>query len=137
MTIKGLVFDKDGTLFHYGGTWATWCDLVLADLANGDVETARALALAVGYEPDAREFLAGSLVVGASAGEINQSWADLLPNHSFEDVDAVAVNIYTGAAARLKRQQRTHANSHKHLCLGNDPVDLPGTYTLLSIGGHR
>ena len=91
MTIKGLVFDKDGTLFHYGGTWATWCDLVLADLANGDVETARALALAVGYEPDAREFLAGSLVVGASAGEINQSWADLLPNHSFEDVDAVAV----------------------------------------------
>lgn len=91
MTIKGLIFDKDGTLFHYGGTWAIWCDLVLAELSDGNAETARSLALAVGYDPDAREFLAGSLVVGASAGEINQAWADLLPHHSFEDVDAVAV----------------------------------------------
>jgi phosphoglycolate phosphatase len=91
MVIKGLVFDKDGTLFHYGGTWAPWCDLVLAELSEGDAETAVKLALAVGYNPDSREFLAGSMVVGASAVEINQAWADLLPNHSFEEVDAIAV----------------------------------------------
>lgn len=91
MAIKGLVFDKDGTLFHYGGTWAYWCDLVLADLSGGDTAKSRELALAVGYDPDAKEFLAGSLVVGASAGEINQAWADLLPGLSFADVDAIAV----------------------------------------------
>ncbi len=91
MAIKGLVFDKDGTLFHYGGTWAYWCDLVLADLSGGDAEKAKELAKAVGYDPDRKEFLAGSLVVGASAGEINQAWADLLPDLSFEDVDAIAV----------------------------------------------
>ncbi len=91
MAIKGLVFDKDGTLFHCGGTWPLWCDLVLADLANGDSVKARELAIAVGYDPDAREFLAGSLIVGASAGEINQAWADLLPELSFADVNAIAV----------------------------------------------
>lgn len=91
MAIKGLVFDKDGTLFHYGDTWAVWTDLVLEDLSAGDGDKARELAHAVGYDPERKEFLAGSLVVGASAGEINQAWADLLPDMSFEDVDAIAV----------------------------------------------
>ncbi|WGI20978.1 HAD family hydrolase [Amylibacter sp. IMCC11727] len=91
MALKGLVFDKDGTLFHYGGTWAVWCDQVLADLSGGDAVKAQELAAAVGYDPVSKEFLAGSLVVGASAGEINQAWADLLPDWSFADVDAVAV----------------------------------------------
>jgi phosphoglycolate phosphatase len=91
MAIKGLVFDKDGTLFHYGDTWAFWCDLVLAELSEGDADKARELAAAVGYDSDSREFLAGSLVVGASAAEVNQAWADMLPEWSFADVDAVAV----------------------------------------------
>ena len=83
MAIKGLVFDKDCTLFHYGDTWAVWTDLVLEDLSAGDGDKARELAHAVGYDPERKEFLAGSLVVGASAGEINQAWADLLPDMSF------------------------------------------------------
>ena len=91
MTVKGLVFDKDGTLFHYTATWAKWLDLVLTELSEGDTEKARKLASAVGYNLDERKFLASSLVVGASASEINQAWTDLLPNHTFEDVDAVSV----------------------------------------------
>ncbi|MCO4825345.1 MAG: HAD family hydrolase [Amylibacter sp.] len=91
MTIKGLVFDKDGTLFQYGDTWAVWCDLVLAELSGGDMAKTRELAQAVGYDFETKEFLAGSMVVGASAGEINQAWVELLPSWSFEDVDEVAV----------------------------------------------
>lgn len=91
MAIKGLVFDKDGTLFQYGETWAVWCDLVLAELSGGDGAKTRELAQAVGYDPETKEFLAGSLVVGASAGEINQAWVDILPSWSFAEVDAVAV----------------------------------------------
>ncbi len=91
MTIKGLVFDKDGTLFHYGGTWAVWTDLVLADLSGGDDALKRTLAEAVGYDIDSRVFLPGSLIVGASAGEINDAWLTLLPDWTAEQVDAVAV----------------------------------------------
>ncbi|GGA08728.1 HAD family hydrolase [Neptunicoccus cionae] len=91
MTIKGLVFDKDGTLFHYGATWLIWCDLVLEDLSQGDPEKKKELADAVGFDLENNSFLPGSLIVNASAGEINGVWASLLPDFSDSDVDAVAV----------------------------------------------
>lgn len=91
MTIKGLVFDKDGTLFHYGGTWAVWTDLVLADLSGRDDALKRTLAEAVGYDVENQDFLPGSLIVGASAGEINDAWLSLLPAWTAEQIDAVAV----------------------------------------------
>lgn len=96
MAIKGLVFDKDGTLFHYGATWSVWCDLVLEELAAGDQDKKRELAEAVGFDLDAGAFLPGSLIVNASAEEINQVWVDLLPGVSMADVDAVAVKHLEG-----------------------------------------
>lgn len=89
--IKGLVFDKDGTLFHYGGTWSVWTDLVLRELSSGDNALAQQLGALVGYDTEHREFLPGSLVVGGSAQEINEAWAAHLSNWSVEDIDAVAV----------------------------------------------
>nr|WP_323776631.1 HAD family hydrolase [Amylibacter sp.] len=91
MAIKGLVFDKDGTLFHYGATWMIWCDLVLEDLSRGNPSKKAELAEAVGFDLDNNTFLPGSLIVNASAGEINGVWAALLPDFSDADVDAVAV----------------------------------------------
>ena len=91
MTIKGLLFDKDGTLFHYQGTWEVWCDLVLDDLSKGDAGLKDALAQAVGFDLANKSFVPGSAVVNASAAEINTIWADMLPEMGFEDVDRVAV----------------------------------------------
>ncbi|PLS22313.1 phosphatase [Amylibacter cionae] len=91
MTIKGLVFDKDGTLFHYGATWTIWCDNVLEDLSAGDPVKKKELADAVGFDLRDNSFLPGSLIVNASAGEIIGVWASLLPDFSPQDVDAVAV----------------------------------------------
>lgn len=91
MAIKGMVFDKDGTLFHYGATWTIWCDLVLEDLSKGEQVKKRELAGAVGFDLDSNSFLPGSLIVNASAGEINHVWASLLPELTEDDVDAVAV----------------------------------------------
>ena len=91
MAIKGLVFDKDGTLFHYAGTWVVWCENVLDDLSAGDAAKKQELADAVGFDVQARAFLPGSLIVNASAGEINQVWVDLLPGKTMADVDQVAI----------------------------------------------
>ena len=91
MAIKGLVFDKDGTLFHYGATWMIWCDLVLEDLSCGDPLKKAELAQAVGFDLDKNTFLPGSLIVNASAGEINGVWSALLPDFTDAEVDAVAV----------------------------------------------
>ena len=91
MAIKGLVFDKDGTLFHYEGTWAVWCENVLNDLSDGNRDLKGALAAAVGFDLEAQKFLPGSLIVNASAGEINGVWLDMLPGKTMEDVDAIAI----------------------------------------------
>jgi phosphoglycolate phosphatase len=91
MAIKGLVFDKDGTLFHYGGTWTVWCDLVLEELSRGDAGKKAELAQAVGFDVENKAFVTGSLIVNGSAGVINGVWAELLPDQSAADVDAVAV----------------------------------------------
>ncbi|MEM7439708.1 MAG: HAD family hydrolase [Pseudomonadota bacterium] len=91
MTIRGIVFDKDGTLFQYAGTWALWCDSVLDRLSAGDAALKAKLAEAVGFDVAAQDFLAGSLIVGGSAGEVNTAWAEHLPDWDLEAIDAVAV----------------------------------------------
>ena len=34
--IRGLVFDKDGTLFDFHATWSVWCDGLIRDLCGPD-----------------------------------------------------------------------------------------------------
>lgn len=91
MAIRGIVFDKDGTLFQYQGTWARWCDAVLERLCCGDAALKATLADAVGFDLARQDFLAGSLIVGGSAGEVNEAWAAHLPDTTVAEIDAIAV----------------------------------------------
>jgi phosphoglycolate phosphatase len=61
--IRGLVFDKDGTLFDFQATWGVWCGGFVRDLAQGDAEREAALAAALGYDRAARRFAASSPVI--------------------------------------------------------------------------
>jgi len=91
MIIRGIVFDKDGTLFQYAGTWAHWCDSVLDRLSADDGVLKARLAATVGFDMATGDFLPGSLIVGGSAGEVNEAWATHLPDWSVDRIDAVAV----------------------------------------------
>lgn len=61
--LRGLVFDKDGTLFDFQATWATWCAGFIAELAPGDPGRAQALADALGFDLAARRFRPDSPVI--------------------------------------------------------------------------
>jgi len=67
--IKGIIFDKDGTLFDFNATWGAWARVML------EAETAHApelfvpLAEAMGYDTDNNRFHAGSVVIAATASE--------------------------------------------------------------------
>ena len=91
MTIKALLFDKDGTLFHYAATWGMWVRHVLLDLNNGDQDKARKMAFDVGYIWDADNFVSGSPIVNGAADEINRIWAEDLPDLTIEEIDAVCI----------------------------------------------
>lgn len=91
MTIRGIVFDKDGTLFEYRGTWAAWCSAVIDELSRGDPATADRLATSVGFNRAKGIFVPGSLIVNGAAGDVNAAWAAELPRVSTEAVNEVAI----------------------------------------------
>ena len=74
--IRGVLFDKDGTLFGFQETWAPWAASLLRDL-GGDGPRAAALAAALGFDLAERRFLPGSPAV---AGTLADQVAILLPH---------------------------------------------------------
>ena len=91
VVIKGVLFDKDGTLFKYGNTWQIWCDRVIKSLAADDLKLQKALADGCGYDIETKTFKPGSLVVNASAHEINLAWAKIHPRLDYKKIEAIGV----------------------------------------------
>lgn len=67
--VRGIVFDKDGTLFDFQATWAAVTGTMLEVLSAGDPGRARALADAAGYDLEARALLPGSVIVAGTIVE--------------------------------------------------------------------
>jgi phosphoglycolate phosphatase len=77
--IDGIVFDKDGTLFHFQATWGAWTEGFIADESAGDAALRDALAQALGYDLVRRAFHPGSPVIAATTAEIAAALLPLLP----------------------------------------------------------
>ena len=67
--VRGIVFDKDGTLFDFQTTWAAVTGRMLAVLADGDARLEARLAEAAGYDLSAGRLLPGSVIVAATVVE--------------------------------------------------------------------
>lgn len=79
--VKGVLFDKDGTLFDFHATWGAWARALLLELAQGDPAEARRLADVIGYifaeAPDPGGFAPHSPVIAGTAEVIA---AHLMPH---------------------------------------------------------
>ncbi len=92
--IKGLIFDKDGTLFDFNATWGVWTKAMLADVTAGDPAVMGPLAQRLGYDLQAEQFLPGSLVIASSAGEL----ADVILEFVSEDREVLLQRMNAAAA---------------------------------------
>ncbi|MEM9210490.1 MAG: HAD family hydrolase [Pseudomonadota bacterium] len=99
MTIKAILFDKDGTLFHYAATWGAWARSTLMHLTDGDADLARRMGWEVGYRWDSDDFVSGSPIVHGEAEEINRIWQASLPGLSVEEINRVALHYIHNTAA--------------------------------------
>lgn len=92
--IRGLVFDKDGTLFDFRRSWGDWALRLLDTLAQDPAHLAR-LAASIGYDPATRSFQPDSPVIAATAADIA---AALLPHLPGQSLAQVQHSINTAAA---------------------------------------
>ncbi|WP_299880118.1 HAD family hydrolase [uncultured Sulfitobacter sp.] len=76
---RGIVFDKDGTLFDFASTWEVWAQGFLARLCDGDRAAAAALGASIGFDYNARRFAPDSVVIAATPGDIVSAMLPQMP----------------------------------------------------------
>lgn len=90
MAIKGILFDKDGTLLDYYATWMPANREAALAIAEGDTMVGQRLLLAGGFDPHADRIRTGSALAAGSNWEIAQCWSLALNGHRFhKPVEAI------------------------------------------------
>jgi phosphoglycolate phosphatase len=88
--IKGIVFDKDGTLIDYHLTWSPLNEAAAAMAAGGNPELITYLLDLGGRDPRTGRVRGGSLLAAADTREIAEVWAEAGAMH---DVDSLERHI--------------------------------------------
>lgn len=91
--IKGVLFDKDGTLLEFNKTWGPAARRVIRLLSGGDSARLQALTDLVGFAPGSDDLDPRSLLVSAGTDEYAGPWAKVLGRPAspdfFAEVDAL------------------------------------------------
>ena len=77
--IRGLLFDKDGTLFDFADTWEAWAQAFLLRLSEGDVRLAERAGRAIGFDVATGTFSRESVVIAGTPAEIAEALAPVYP----------------------------------------------------------
>ncbi len=78
-SLRGIIFDKDGTLFDFRATWGAWARTMIAELSGGDAVQAERIAAALGFDPARGEFHPDSPVIAHTPDEIAAALLPVLP----------------------------------------------------------
>ncbi|MFT5067106.1 MAG: phosphoglycolate phosphatase [Yoonia sp.] len=78
--IKGIIFDKDGTLFDFNATWGPSTRGMIASETGGDPVRMAEMADVLGYDLKAGVFVPGSLVIAETVSTVADAMLGLLPD---------------------------------------------------------
>jgi phosphoglycolate phosphatase len=74
MSIRAILFDKDGTLIDFAATWPPIYRELAEDLAGGDARLAEAMLIRGGLDRATGRFRAGSALAAGTTAEIADLW---------------------------------------------------------------
>ena len=78
--IKGIIFDKDGTLFDFNATWGHWTGGLIAEEAGEDDILREALAAELSFDMTTQRFNKDSIVIASTADEVADAILPYLPD---------------------------------------------------------
>ena len=97
---RGILFDKDGTLFDFATTWESWAASFLSRLSGGDVSGAVAMGQAIDFDLHSRTFAPGSIVIAGTPQQVAQALLPFRP-----DMDETALLALLNEEAALAPQK--------------------------------
>ena len=74
MAIKGILFDKDGTLIEVNGTWIPVYKAMLSDVFGHSMGEIVEFLERAGYDPSSGHIKAGSIMASGTTRELVQVW---------------------------------------------------------------
>lgn len=83
--VRGIVFDKDGTLFDFARTWEAWAKALLQRLAP-QAESANRMGRSIGFDMQHGRFHRDSVVIAGTARDVAEALADHLPHMSLAEI---------------------------------------------------
>ncbi len=100
-TIKGLLFDKDGTLIDFFATWIPAYGIAADQIAReaGQPQMADAMLLATGYDRKEDYLRPDSALAGGTNQELIDLWRGVLGDAAPENLEAIALETFTEHAA--------------------------------------
>ena len=99
MTIRGVLFDKDGTLLDYGATWMPANRAAALAAARGDEALAGRLLVAGGYDPARDRVVANQALAAGTNREIAELWQRHLPDWRVADLLEVIERVFQAESA--------------------------------------
>lgn len=98
--VRAILFDKDGTLFDFRGTWLPVFREAALRLCDGDVTVATELLRAAGYEAETDTFAPDGPIAAGTVVDVAQAWSGVLDraDHSLlaEEMDRYSLEIAPG-----------------------------------------
>lgn len=86
--LRGIVFDKDGTLFDFARTWEAWAKSLLSRIA-ADEDAAFRMGQAIGFDTGTGRFRRDSVVIAGTAREVAAVLAPHLPDMTLPEIVAL------------------------------------------------
>lgn len=136
--IRGIVFDKDGTLFDFHATWAAWARAMLEHETRDAPDSLRPLADALGFDLEHGRFRKDSLVIASTAQEVARAALPYLPDTQLDPVlarfNAAAARAPQVEAAPLSPLLRTLRGRGLMLGVATNDAEAPARAHLRAAG---